>query len=175
MTTSKQRRASFAAIALMAVLAMVLASGCRRRRHYERHQSSDPRRVLTGAEITKLFAGKTVQGDHLKKHYYFRSYYDPNGTFRSYQQGSKTARNGKWRVRGDEICVQWGSDPSELCRQMVAGEGGTYWKVKVKPDGRKINIVMYKTFIQGNKADPAGGGATTAAAAGTAAAGTAAG
>ena len=112
------------------------------------------KRVLSGDEARNLFAGKTVQGYHEKRNYAFISYYEPDGTFRSYQGGSKTPRHGKWWVndKGD-ICIHWQDTGENLYRKMVTDNKGNYWKVLFKktPRGTKrILIVTFKSFTEGN-------------------------
>jgi hypothetical protein len=107
-------------------------------------------RVLSGEEARALFAGKTVTGYHEKKGYRFKSYYDPAGTFRSYQGGSSTPKHGKWWINesGDE-CVEWQGE-SPLCRKIVTDDKGHYWKIKIKRNGKRILIVSFMRFFEGN-------------------------
>ena len=112
------------------------------------------KRTLSANEVRKLFAGKTVEGYHEKRNYAFTSYYEPDGTFRSYQGGSKTPRHGKWSVNGNgDICVYWQDTRENLRRKMVTDDKGNYWKVLFKktPRGTKrILIVTFKSFVEGN-------------------------
>jgi hypothetical protein len=108
------------------------------------------RRVLSGAEITSLFAGKTVRGEHDKRGYSFRSYYQADGVFRSYQGGKKTPRIGKWWTRGNRICVRWRDGSRDWCRNMVTDGKGRYWKVLIKGSGKRIPIVTFRSFAAGN-------------------------
>jgi len=105
---------------------------------------------LTGAEITELFAGKTVEGHHERKHYDFKSYYEPDGELRSYQGPDKKLHKAKWQVKGDDICITWQDDPEELCRKMVKGADGSYRKEKVKRNGSRLVVVTFKSFQKGN-------------------------
>ncbi len=108
------------------------------------------RTTLTGDEITELFSGKTVTGRHLKRGYYFKSYYEPSGTYRSYQNGALTPREATWFVSRDEICITWQA-PHEgpLCRHMVRERDGSYTKV-LKKDRTWIDIVDFYSFQAGN-------------------------
>lgn len=112
------------------------------------------RRTLSGDEVRKLFAGKTVQGYHEKRNYAFTSYYEPDGTFRSYQGGSKTPRHAKWSVSDNgDICVYWQDTKENLCRKMVTDDRGNYWKVlfkKTRKGTKRILIVTFKSFAEGN-------------------------
>ncbi len=109
-------------------------------------------RTLTGDEIRRQFSDKTLRGTHHRKGYTFHSYWDANGTFRSYQNGSKTPRNGRWWIRGDDlICVEWQDTPGEtLCRNIVVDNGGTYYKELIKSKGRRIRIITFHSFVDGN-------------------------
>ena len=112
------------------------------------------RRTLSGDEVRRLFAGKTVQGYHEKRNYAFISYYEPDGTFRSYQGGSKTPRHGNWSVSDNgDICVYWQDTNENLCRKMVTDNRGNYWKVlfkKTRKGTKRILIVTFKSFTEGN-------------------------
>lgn len=108
-------------------------------------------RKLTGPEIRQLFAGKTVTGQHEKRRYSFESYYEPSGTFRSYQGGARTPRRGVWSVEhGDQICILWLDTSERFCRHMVTDDEGHYWKVLFKPDGVRVLIVSFNSFESGN-------------------------
>jgi len=108
-------------------------------------------RVLSAEETRILFAGKTVKGYHEKKDYRFESYYEPNGHFRSYQNGSPTPRLGRWWVteQGD-ICISWHDETGELCRKMMVDDAGQYRKVLFKSSGKRVLIVTFESFVSGN-------------------------
>lgn len=112
------------------------------------------RRTLSGNEVRNLFAGRTVQGYHEKRNYAFISYYEPDGTFRSYQGGSKTPRHAKWWIDGSGgISIRWEDTGETFSRKIVTDDKGNYWKVLFKktPKGTKrILIVTYKSFTDGN-------------------------
>ena len=137
------------AIKLIAIVALLLVVtsiiGC---------SNGVGRRTLSGDEVRRLFAGKTVQGYHEKRNYAFTSYYEPDGIFRSYQGGSKTPRHGKWSVNGNgDIYVYWQDTRENLRRKMVTDDKGNHWKVLFKktPKGTKrILIVTFKSFVEGN-------------------------
>lgn len=107
-------------------------------------------RDLAGAEIQVLFSGHTVEGHHDVHGYDFRSYYEPTGTFRSYQNGAPTPRTARWWIAGDDICIRWDDEGEDLCRAMVVDRGGTYRKVKVLPGGERKIVVTFKSFTPGN-------------------------
>ena len=108
-------------------------------------------RLLGPTEITELFSGVTITGYHEKKGYKFKSYYAPDGTFRSFQGGASTPRKGTWRVTKDrDICVHWEDTNEKLCRKMVTDGKGHYWKIKVKRNGKRILIVSFMSFTRGN-------------------------
>jgi len=112
------------------------------------------RRTLSGDEVRRLFAGKTVQGYHEKRSYAFISYYELDGTFRSYQGGSKIPRHGNWSVSDNgDICVYWQDTKEKFCRKMVTDDRGNYWKVlfkKTRKGTKRILIVTFKSFAEGN-------------------------
>jgi hypothetical protein len=109
-------------------------------------------RDLSGVEITALFADKTVEGHHERKHYDFRSYYSADGELRSYQGPKKTKRLASWRVKGNDICVRWKDQTEDLCRRMVEGPDGSYRKEKVRKNGTRLVVVTFKSFTTGNAA-----------------------
>jgi len=128
--------------AAILLLAMVVAvdSGC-----------ATDGRVLSGDEVRALFSGKTVKGYHEKKEYPFTSYYEPSGTFRSYQDGATVPRSGRWWVNDSgDICIQWKGEPQSFCRKMITNDKGDYWKVLVKSGGKRILIVTFESFVDGN-------------------------
>ncbi len=106
--------------------------------------------TMDGPEIKALFAGKTVEGRHEKHGYTFVSYYEPDGEFRSYQNGAKEPKIGKWWVKGNLICVRWKEENKDLCRNMVKRADGKYRKVLVKGNGKRIPIVSFQSFAEGN-------------------------
>lgn len=112
-------------------------------------RDKDLGRQLSGPEITSLFAGKTVEGHHEIHGYDFRSYYEPNGTYRSHQSDKAAARSARWWVKGDEICVRWDDAPEDLCRRMFVDGSGVHRKVKVTGDERVV-VVTFKRFSPGN-------------------------
>lgn len=114
--------------------------------------------TLSGAEIRQLFAGKTVSGYHVKRGYSFTSYYEPDGTYRSYQSyglvpdsfEDMEPRHATWVISSDQICITW-QDTGEgpLCRHMIRDRAGNYTKV-LKKGGRKITVVRFNSFEPGN-------------------------
>lgn len=102
--------------------------------------------ALTGDQIQTLFSGKTVTGHHEVHDYDFESYYDADGTFRSYQDATGRPKRAKWWVASNDMCIQWETQSQPLCRPIVS-RGNTYRKV-VKPNGKLI--VTFESFQPGN-------------------------
>ena len=117
-------------------VALALLTGC------------SEQRELSPLELQALFADKTVEGYHDVYKYKFRSYYDPAGTFRSYQDSSGRAQTAKWWVKGKAICIRWDGQATELCRAVVA-KGGRYRKV-ARIGGRTTTVVRFSRFRDGN-------------------------
>ena len=132
---------SLSILILFPILFALLLSGC-----------ADNHRVMSGEEVHSLFAGKTVKGYHEKSEYSFVSYYEPTGTFRSYQGGSGEPRSGKWWVDSgsENICIEWEDEQGVFRRTMVTDDDGRYWKILVKPNGKRIPIVTFEEFTDGN-------------------------
>ena len=131
---------SLFSLALVAAPAIGLLGGCQR----------DDRQELSASEVKALFAGHSVQGHHDVHGYDFRSYYEPSGRFRSYQDGAKSPRSGRWSVLSDgRICVRWQDMARTLCRTMVTDGRGHYWKI-YKVRGRRKAIVTFRRFVRGN-------------------------
>lgn len=111
-------------------------------------------RTLSGDEVQSLFSGKTVKGYHEKSKYSFTSYYEPSGTFRSYQGEEIEPRLGKWWINSSgDICIHWEDESQDLCRKMITDDNGHYRKVLVKPNGKQILIVSFESFVDGNVLD----------------------
>ena len=111
---------------------------------------SQETRNLSGQEAKMLFSNQTVSGYHEKHGYSFVSYYDPSGTFRSYQNGSKTPKIGKWWVTDAQICIRWEIEGKDLCRNMVTDQKQQYWKYLIKSNGARIKLVTFHSFETGN-------------------------
>ena len=105
--------------------------------------------ILEGAQVRQLFAGKTVTGRHLLRGYTFRSYYEPGGTFRSYQDGATEPRHAEWWIQGELICVKWQDTKEQFCRSIVREPDGSYTKVGLR-GGERRDIVDFHSFQPGN-------------------------
>ena len=139
-TTSKQL-AMRLTVALMLLLMLLTATGC----------GTADRRILSGDEVQALFADKTVSGFHEKYRYDFISYYEPRGTFRSYQGEAKELHVGQWWVNNSgDICIRWEKESEDLCRKMETDDQGRYWKVLIKDNGTRVPIVTFESFVEGN-------------------------
>jgi hypothetical protein len=100
---------------------------------------------LSAEEATKLLSGKTVEAYNVTLGYWFKAYFDPNGSIREIHDiGGE--RQGKWRIdkRGRK-CVQR-IEGQEFCNILVYD--GKVCK-EVLPEGRK-HIVTFEKFTEGN-------------------------
>ena len=103
---------------------------------------------LTKDEVTSLFSGKTVDAYHVKKDFEIKTYYDPDGTYKQIRDGEK--RSGEWQVRDDGyMCMSSSHRDKEFCR-VVVKKGDKYRKLKVKGNGKRIFIISYKNFVDGD-------------------------
>jgi hypothetical protein len=102
-------------------------------------------RILTGEEVSALFSGKTVDYTIVMRDFTVSVYYAEDGAMRGMSRGKKMT--GSWHVsdRG-ELCIDYGK--GLRCRHIVE-EGGVYKKYK-EEDGKKIHVVTYDTFTDGN-------------------------
>ncbi len=109
---------------------------------------------LMGAdEVRALFSGKTIDGDHEKNGFSFKSYYDAGGVFFSIRNGAKPPLLGRWWILDDgQICIRWETSNEDLCRHMVRDAEGSYTKVLVR-SGKRIVIVRYRSFTNGKDVD----------------------
>jgi len=107
--------------------------------------SADKR--LSADEVKKLFLNQTTESYHLIKDFSVSAYYDPNGQFYGIRDDS--IFQGKWDVNNDgDICLTWESG-RVFCLQ-VHEDKGTYYKVKLKGNGKLKRIFEYKSFSKGN-------------------------
>lgn len=70
-------------------------------------------RRLSGEQISKSLAGMQFSDQ-----VHWREVYERNGTLRNYEMGA--SRTGKWRVRGDELCIDLRQDGDDNCLQVWA-------------------------------------------------------
>ena len=102
-------------------------------------------KILTGGEVKALFSGKTVDYTIIRKGYAVSVYYAEDGSMRGMRGENKFG--GSWHVSDKgELCIDYGK--GERCRHIVE-EDGVYKKYKEK-DGKKIHVVTYSTFTDGN-------------------------
>ncbi|KAB0678532.1 hypothetical protein [Aureimonas leprariae] len=89
-------------------------------------------RSLTGAEISQMISGNTVQGTMAAAGPY-REFYLPNGTLR----GSNY--DGRWNVKGDTLCFSYDpSAPAECWGARVARSGEISWMKNDVVDGTGV-------------------------------------
>jgi hypothetical protein len=102
-------------------------------------------KTLTGDEVKALFSGKTVDYTHVTTGFEMSVYYAEDGSMRGMRGENKTG--GSWRVNDNgELCIEYGK--GDRCRHIVE-EDGVYRKYK-ENNGKKIHIVTYHTFTDGN-------------------------
>ncbi len=101
--------------------------------------------------VTKLFSGKTANGQHLKKGFSYKVYFNANGKFvQARNDGSRLV--GTWRVKGNGAhCIQFSHKNREFCRKVRDDGNGTYIKVKKKGFGKKVDVVKLWNFVPGDK------------------------
>ncbi len=94
---------------------------------------------MSGDEIKAAVSGKTLTWEHMIKSKSGQSYYAADGKLSGVSNGS--AREGTWKVDGNELCVSWGK-----CLAIESdGEGGFY---KVKNGSKRV--VHIKLVEEGN-------------------------
>jgi dienelactone hydrolase len=85
--------------------------------------SSADQTYLGEKELRDLIVGNTVHGQGLQREIQFRSFYDPNGTWRLEQSG--TSLSGTWWIKSDgALCVV--SMAGESCSAIRKNDDGTY-------------------------------------------------
>lgn len=103
-------------------------------------------RVLNADEVRELFSGNTYEAVIPSRGLTMTVYVDPDGTMRGMQGGHKFT--SKWVVSDQgEICVSYKDKMS--CR-LVMEENGVYKKYKTDEQGKKVVLVVYQSFAQGN-------------------------
>lgn len=103
-------------------------------------------RVLSAAEVTRLFSGNTYEAVIPSRNLKMTVYVDPDGTMKGMQSGHKFT--SKWQVNEKgEICVSYQDKMN--CR-VVMEDNGVYKKYKINEKGEKIILVIYQSFAPGN-------------------------
>ena len=75
-----------------------------------------------------------------------RTYYDPDGSMIGFRRGE--ARSGRWYVKGDTLCTNWGK--KAICsRYQSDGTGGHY-----KYTLRGKQVVHIVSWLEGDQIDP---------------------
>jgi len=102
-------------------------------------------KALTGDEVTALFSGKTVDYNIVMRDFAVSVYYAEDGSMRGMSRGKQMS--GSWHVNDKgELCIDYGK--GLRCRHIVE-EDGVYKKYK-EEDGKKIHVVTYYKFTDGN-------------------------
>lgn len=102
---------------LLAALAMLAAAG----------GIAQASGLATGEQITAAISGNTVQGSMVAAGAY-TEFYGAGGVIKGKDY------SGKWRVDGDAMCFQYGSDP-EACWQVKLDGSQVTWVKDGKDDG----------------------------------------
>src|SRR6267378_3437594 len=84
---------------------------------------------LTGSQIRAKFAGMEVTDE-----VHWRDIYERDGTLRSDSMGGK--RLGKWLVRQDELCLEYGSGTDEVCYEVQLSGNN----VQLRPTGLGVAV-----------------------------------
>ena len=102
---------------------------------------------LNSDEVKALFSGKTVSWVHHKKDNTGTGYFAPDGKLTGLRNGTDKFQYG-WHVNEDgELCIDKSSETN--CR-VIEKSGDEIRKIKVKPNGKRIHIMTYSDFIDGN-------------------------
>ena len=126
---------------LLLVMSSVLLAGCNA--NLVRQES----RVLSAAEVNRLFVGNTVESYNLNTGFNSFTYYHPNG--QALQERLWTRRIGSWQLKPDgQICLEFVKGKPR-CRHIVQ-QGGTYYKVIQDKSGEHEQIIRYRYFRQGD-------------------------
>jgi hypothetical protein len=103
-------------------------------------------RVLTAAEVTQLFSGNTYTAAIPSRNIQMTVFVDPNGSSRGMQAGHKFTSNWSINEKG-EFCVSY---KQRLSCRFVMEDEGVYKKYKINEQGKKMVLVIYQSFEQGN-------------------------
>ena len=102
---------------------------------------------LNADEVKALFSGKTVSWVHHKKGNTGTGYFAPDGKLTGLRNGKDKIKYG-WTVNEEgELCIDKGSETN--CR-VIEKSGDEIRKIKVKPNGKRIHIMTYSDFVDGN-------------------------
>ncbi|WP_198264957.1 hypothetical protein [sulfur-oxidizing endosymbiont of Gigantopelta aegis] len=105
-----------------------------------------PERILSAAEVTKLFSDKTYQVEIPSRKITMTVYAAPNGTTRGMQGEHKFTSHWEVNDKG-EVCISY--KDKMKCRQIMLQEG-VYKKFKVNEQGERVVLVVYHSFVDGN-------------------------
>ena len=106
--------------------------------------------TLDNNEIVNLFKGKTVEGYHVKKHFWFKRYFSPDGKLLGYRK-KKGIRTGNWTVQNNRLCIQW-KNRQQSCKVIIRESGKINQYKVTKSEKLKLRI-EYKNFSHGNLID----------------------
>ena len=102
---------------------------------------------LNAEEVKALFSGKTVSWVQHKKGHTGTGYFAPDGKLTGLRNGTDKFQYG-WSVNDDgHLCIEKSSETN--CR-VIEKSGDEIRKIKVKPNGKRIHIMTYSDFVDGN-------------------------
>ena len=102
---------------------------------------------LNAEEVKGLFSGKTVSWVQHKKGHTGTGYFAPDGKLTGLRNGTDKFQYG-WSVNDDgHLCIEKSSETN--CR-VIEKSGDEIRKIKVKPSGKRIHIMTYSDFVDGN-------------------------
>ena len=102
---------------------------------------------LNAEEVKAQFSGKTASWVQHKKGYTGTGYFAPDGKLTGLRNGADKFEYG-WHVNDHgELCIEKGSETN--CR-VIEKSGDEIRKIKVKPNGKRIHIMTYSDFVDGN-------------------------
>jgi len=102
---------------------------------------------LNSGEVKALFSGKTASWVNHKKGNTGTGYFSSDGKLTGLKNGTDKIQYG-WHVNDDgDLCIDKGSDTK--CR-VIEKSGDEIRKIKVKQNGKRIHIMTYSNFVDGN-------------------------
>ena len=103
--------------------------------------------ILGADEVKALFTGKTANWKNHKKGHTGIGYFAPDGKLTGLKNGTDKIQHG-WHVNDDgELCIDKSGDTK--CT-IIEKSGDEIKKIKVKPNGKRIHIMTYSNFVDGN-------------------------
>ncbi len=88
---------------------------------------------LSGGQIQKLVAGKTIHAKHLIRGFEFDVYFDPDGKTALRKQGG-TVSTTSYKIKGNKHCLFWKG--KNRCATIQDNGDGTY--TRINPRGKAV-------------------------------------